>query len=167
MNYLELGLRMILPAALVLFGAGVLLAFLEQRIARATSENRLPMATAASLRIILRSVIGLLAVLAVAMIFGVRLASLWAGISALLAMIAIGFFAGWSLMSSALATIIIMLWHPYKVGDTIEIPADSIRGRLREMNMMFSTIVDEEGSQFIVPNSQMLQKIVKVVKTTA
>lgn len=47
------------------------------------------------------------------------------------------------------------------MGDRIEVLPDEIKGKVVEMSMMFSTIRLEDKSEVLIPNSQMLQKMIK------
>lgn len=157
-------LQVILPAVITLIVGIVVWRLLETRMNTLTEGGRLPQDTGNALRILLRWVLGITVALVVATIFGVKMTSLWATLSALFAMIAIGLFAGWSLISSLLAAIVIMIWRPFRAGQDIELVADGISGRVIELNMMFSSIADADGNRIEIPNAQMLQKIIKVKK---
>lgn len=161
MEFVAYTLKAILPAIITVVIAFFLTRIIERRIRNLPREKDFSAANATILKLITRWVIGVIAVLVVATILGVKLTVLWTTISALLAMVAFGLFAGWSIISSFLATIIIMIWRPYKVGDRIEVLPDGIKGEVVEMSMMFSTIKLEDKGEVLIPNSQMLQKMIK------
>lgn len=155
--------KAVLPAIITIIVAFFLTRIIERGIQSLSRKKDFPEATTNIFKLITRWIIVIVTVLVVATIFGVELTVLWTAISALLAMIAFGLFAGWSIISSFLATIIIMIWRPYKVGDKIELLPDGIEGKVTEMSMMFSTIKLEDKGEVLIPNSQMLQKIIKKI----
>lgn len=154
-------LKVIIPAAITIGAAFFLIRLANRGIKNLARKKDFPEANQNVLELVIKWAIGICAVLIVATIFGVKLTSLWAAVSAVIAMAAIGFFAGWSLISSALATIIIMIWQPYNVGDEIEILPDGIKGKVVDISMMFSELEDKDSNKISIPNSQMLQKIIK------
>lgn len=85
----------------------------------------------------------------------------WATLTAVLAMVAIGFVAVWSVLSNTLCSIILMIVRPFNVGDTIEIPADALRGKVVDFSLIFTTLRDEDGSLLQVPNNTFFQKPIR------
>ncbi len=154
-------LKVFVPAIIVVALAFLLMKIVKKGIKNLSSKKNLPKATSNMLDLLARWVIVIGAILIIASIVGIELTALWAGVAALVTMAAIGFFAGWSLISSILAAIIIMIWQPYKVGNKIEILPDGIQGKVIFINMMFSILEDDDNNKFSIPNSQMLQKIIK------
>jgi small-conductance mechanosensitive channel len=101
---------------------------------------------------------------------GVSINNVWTMISAVVAMIAIGFVAVWSVLSNLLCTVMLIIFHPFRVGDEIEIidPAMTvgISGRVRNINLMFTTLMDTtavaDGPVIVqVPNNLLFQKIIR------
>ena len=82
-------------------------------------------------------------------------------ISTVLAMVAIGFFAVWSLLSHTTATIILIILHPFSVGDDIELPSENVKCRVIDLNFFFTTLIIHDGSQWRVPNNLFFQKVIK------
>lgn len=96
----------------------------------------------------------------------------WALASAILAAVAIGFFAMWSLLSNMTSALIILVFRPFRVGDAIELiePTNGTRlgGRVLDMNLMFTTLEmeSENGdppSLLHIPNNLFLQKTVRAL----
>lgn len=101
---------------------------------------------------------------------GVSINSVWTVISAIVAMLAIGFVAVWSVLSNLLCTLMLLLFRPFRVGDEIEIidPAMTagMKGRVRNINMIFTSLREEteEPDEFVeiqIPNNLFFQKIIK------
>lgn len=90
------------------------------------------------------------------------LANAWGVLSAVLAMVAIGFFAVWSVLSNLMCTVVLLLVRPFRVGDTVEIHPENLRGKVIDLNFTFTTLRDADGDLLRIPNNQFLQKIIRV-----
>lgn len=112
------------------------------------------------IRSMLRWVFALLTVFLALGEMGV-LHNVWAAVVGILAMIAIGFVAVWSVMSNVLCTLLLMIVRPFKIGDTVELPTDSLGGKVVNLNLMFTTLRDDEGRYVQVPNNTFFQKPVR------
>ena len=95
-------------------------------------------------------------------VWGIEIKNLWLSVTGLLAMVAIAFFAVWSLVGNILAGIIIYFTTPFKIDDLIEIQPEGIKGRVFAINSFFTLLVDEDNNYFNVPNSLFFQKFLKV-----
>ncbi len=155
--------KVVVPVIITIGLAFFLMRFIEGKIRGLSKKKDFSEANVTILKLIIRWIIIIVTTLVVATIFGIELTVLWTTISVLLGMIVFGLFAGWSIISSFLATIIIMVWRPYKVGDNIELLPDGIKGKVVEMSMMFSELKDENEHIIRIPNSMMLQKIIKKI----
>lgn len=94
-------------------------------------------------------------------VFGFQLGGLWAMISTIMAMIAIGFVAVWSMLSHTTATLILVILRPFSIGDDIELPSENVKGRVVDLNFFFTTLLTHEGAQWRVPNNLFFQKVMK------
>ena len=76
--------------------------------------------------------------------FGVSTGTVWAAVSAVLVMIAVGFVAVWSVLSNALCSMLLLIYAPFRVGDEIELvdPANGFKlaGRVVDLNLLFVTL---------------------------
>ncbi|MEZ4528945.1 MAG: mechanosensitive ion channel [Desulfobacterales bacterium] len=104
---------------------------------------------------------------------GITLNSIWTVISAIVAMIAIGFVAVWSVLSNLLCTVMLIVFHPFRIGDEIELidPAMTagLGGRVRNINLMFTSLQElpeksENRVEIMIPNNLFFQKIVRCKK---
>lgn len=100
------------------------------------------------------------------LIWGIDVKNLWVSITGILAMVAVAFFAVWSLVGNILAGIIIYFTSPFKINDTIEIMPDMIRGKVLAINTFYTMVVDEEQNYINVPNSLFFQKYIKNIRKT-
>lgn len=94
-------------------------------------------------------------------VLGFELGGLWAMISTVLGLIAIGFVAVWSLLSNASSTVLILFLRPFQIGDDLEIAGEPVAGRVVDLNFFYTTLQDSEGRLLQVPNNQFFQKTIK------
>lgn len=94
-------------------------------------------------------------------VFGFELGGIWAMLSTVLAMIAIGFVAMWSLLSNMTATVLLLFVRPFQIGDTVELQSENMKGRVSDINFFYTTLQAEGGSTFQVPNNLFFQKVIK------
>jgi small-conductance mechanosensitive channel len=111
------------------------------------------------LRRVLRWGAILLAVVLVLQSFGL-LENAWAAITAVLAMIAIGFVAVWSVMSNALCSLIILIARPFQIGDTLEFPPDNLKGKVVNFSLLFTTLRTEDDRLLQIPNNMFFQRVI-------
>ena len=97
-------------------------------------------------------------------IWGVNVKNLWISIAGILAMIAVAFFAVWSLVGNILAGFIIFFASPFKINDTIEILPDGIAGRVLAINTFYTVVTDSEDNYINIPNSLFFQKFIRNLK---
>jgi small-conductance mechanosensitive channel len=112
-------------------------------------------------RRILRWITRLLAAVLILSVFGFQIGGLWAVLSTVFGLVAIGFVAVWSIISHTSATMLILVLHPFQMGDDLEFPGEPIRGRVVNLNFFFTTLVDHEGKLYQIPNNLFFQKTVR------
>jgi len=88
------------------------------------------------------------------------LKSALATLAAMLAMIAIGFVAVWSVASNFLCSVILLVSRPFYVGDRITLLPDPVEGRVVNFNMLYTTLETDDGAFLQVPNNLFFQRIV-------
>ncbi len=104
---------------------------------------------------------------AVLLILGVvtSLGSLGVNVNALIAGLGLtGFAVGFALkdiISNMLAGTLIILYTPFRIGDTIKV--GSHEGRVVEINLRYTIIENEEG-KVLIPNSTMFTNIITLKK---
>lgn len=106
----------------------------------------------------------ILFLLSLVFVWGINVKNMWIGLTGFMAMVAIAFFAVWSLIGNILAGILLYFTTPFKINDTIEICPDNIKGKVLMINMFFTLIVDENGDNISIPNSMCFQKYIKNIK---
>lgn len=80
----------------------------------------------------------------------------------ILSLVAIGFVAMWSILSHMLASILIVIFRPFEVGDRVEIIGeDPVQGEVLDLNPVYTTLRTKEGGTLQVPNNLFFQKALK------
>ncbi|MEQ8903856.1 mechanosensitive ion channel domain-containing protein [Ekhidna sp.] len=96
-------------------------------------------------------------------VWGGDLNNLWISLGSILGVIAIGFFAIWSILSNIVAGIIIYTINPFKITDTLVLVEKEVTGKVIDIGLIYTKLEDKEGI-FTVPNNIFFQQIVKVKK---
>ncbi|TXD90436.1 mechanosensitive ion channel [Subsaximicrobium wynnwilliamsii] len=111
----------------------------------------------------------LLAILIEAIVFGVALKELSVIFSSIFAVIGIGLFAIWSILSNVTSGIIMFFSFPYKVGDKIRIHDKDfpIEGIIEDIQAFQLHLRENNGDLVTYPNNLMLQKAVTLVQKDA
>jgi len=112
-------------------------------------------------RRVLGWVIRLLGGILILSVFGFEIGGLWAMLSTILGLVAIGFVAVWSLISHTSASMLILLLQPFQMGDDLEFPGEPVRGRAVDFNFFFTTLIDHEGTLYQIPNNLFFQKTLR------
>lgn len=81
------------------------------------------------------------------------------GVVAIIVGIGISNIAG-NMLSAGLT----LTTFPAKIGDSIYIVNDKIRGRVDEINFIYTKIATEEGTEYAVPNNAIVQGNVRITK---
>lgn len=101
------------------------------------------------------------------LIWDVNLKHVWVSLTGLLALIAVAFFAVWSLVGNILAGVILYFTAPFKIDDTIMVLPDEVGGTVLAINTFYTVLIDENKNYINIPNSLFFQKFVKVIKNRA
>lgn len=96
-------------------------------------------------------------------VWGGDLNNLWISLGSILGVIAIGFFAIWSILSNIVAGIIIYTINPFKITDTLVLVEKEVTGKVVDIGLIYTKLEDKEGI-FTVPNNIFFQQVVKVKK---
>ena len=54
-----------------------------------------------------------------------------------------------------------------KIGESIFITGDNIRGRIEEISMLYTKVQTDEGKTYIIPNNAIIQGFVRILKDTS
>ncbi len=108
-----------------------------------------------------RWIVHIIALVLILGVFGFEISGIWAMVSTVLGLVAIGFVAVWSLLSNISSTLLILLLRPFQIGDDIELADDSVQGRVIDLNFFFITLLNHEGKFFQIPTNLFFQKAIK------
>jgi small-conductance mechanosensitive channel len=151
-----------LPVVLVILVGAFLMNLMVGRILlMIAGRTRLTELDVLPIRNVLSWLIRLLAVILIASAFGFQIGGIWAMISTLFGLVAIGFVAVWSLLSHTSATMFILFLRPFEMGDDLEFAGEPVRGRVVDINFFFTTLIDHEGNLQQIPNNLFFQKTLK------
>ncbi|MFC1941540.1 mechanosensitive ion channel family protein [Chloroflexota bacterium] len=155
-------LRVILPVIITIVVAILVERILSGVISRYGKKKGLSKSHSHMMRIIIRWAILVILIIVVASIFGVGIGNLWATFAGMLAMVIIGFFAMWSVLSNIFATLIILIARPFVIGDKVTILPENISGEAFDINIMYSKLKIDEGNVITVPNITFLTKFISI-----
>jgi len=102
---------------------------------------------------------------------GVDVGHLWTVLSAVMAMVAVGFVAAWSLLSNVSAALMILSSRHFAVGDEVEVleptGKEGLRGKVADVGLLCTTLEHPTagGTGRIVtkiPNNTFFQKALRV-----
>lgn len=87
----------------------------------------------------------------------------WIGITSIFGIVAIGFFAVWSILSNIVSGIVIILLKSIRIGDQIEVMGEGIQGRIENVTLFHVVLIDKKKNNIAIPNNLFIQKIIKVI----
>ena len=166
----EAWLARALIALIVLITALLVLRVVGRLISALQASRNLPDAAVLPIRRVVRWGVGLVAVLAALQLMGVPMSTVWAAISAVLALIAVGFVAVWSVLSNVACSFLLMVFKPFRIGDTVEVvesaAGPNVGGRVVDVTLMYVVLREEAGvdghaALVQVPNNLFFQKMVR------
>jgi small-conductance mechanosensitive channel len=145
----------------ILVGAFALFFGLKRAFQFAAQRANLPVLAFRPLRLAIRYTVLLVAASLILKRFGYNVDTLLAVIGTVLGLVAIGFVAVWSVLSNFLCTFVLILFKPFSIGDELEIPGDSVAGKVVDLTLIFTTLRNPTGEYIQVPNNIFFQKIFK------
>lgn len=155
-------LAAVLPVVLgIIIGTVVLNLVIGRMLTLLADRTHLTRTEVQPIRHVARWILRIIATVLILGVLGFELGGLWAMISTVLGLIAIGFVAVWSLLSNASSTVLILFLRPFQVGDDVEFAGEPVRGRVMDLNFFFTTLLDHEGNLVQIPNNLFFQKTLK------
>lgn len=96
-------------------------------------------------------------------VFGVPARTLWAGLLSVALVIAVAFFASWSLLSNILSSVLLLTFSQARIGDVVELrdtkrDEAGILGRITDINLFFVTI-EELTADVNISNTPAVSQI--------
>ena len=154
----------------ILFGiVGLLSVIIRQSIKRIAKRTDINEARAKLIGRYVTFTLVLIALLILSFILGAELDDLAVVFSSVFAVIGIGLFAVWSILSNVTSGVIMFFSFPYKVGDKIEIHDKDypIQGIIEDIRAFQLHLRMDNGDLITYPNNLMLQKAVTLVQKDA
>lgn len=155
---------------LIVVGAWLLNRLTRALIARLSSRAIIPAELAVAFKRGVSSVITLTALLLALEQVGVSATVLWTAFTGFIAVAAIAFFAGWSVLSNVFCMLLIVATRPFRLYDDIEVLENGekpgLRGRVIDLNLIYTTLREppsQDGASSVlhVPNSLFFQRVVR------
>lgn len=81
------------------------------------------------------------------------------GVTAVIIGIALSTIVG-NILSGGL----VLTTFPAKIGDSILIVNDNLRGKIDEVNLLYTKILTDQGSEYFVPNNAVIQGNIRLIK---
>jgi len=161
------GIRLEVPATLVVLIAAAigilsLNRLLRRLLLRIDPRFRPPYETVALLAQLLSGVLWLCVGLALLDIWGIGVSGIWTFLVSVITLIGVGFLATWTMVSNVTASLFLTIWHPFRLGEAVEILPECIKGRVIDRNLMFAVLREEGGTILHVPNNFFFQKMFRV-----
>lgn len=111
---------------------------------------------------IVTSVLWAVTALVIINTWGVNLGGVWTVLVGAITVIGVGFLATWAMISNVTASFLLVLFRPFRFGQTVEILPENRKGRVTKINLMFTTLRENNGNELQVPNNLFFQKIFRV-----
>jgi small-conductance mechanosensitive channel len=97
----------------------------------------------------------------------VPLGNLWTAVSTVIALVAIGFFAVWSVLSHMTAAVVLFFQRPFRPGDNLQLADDNYIGEVVKTGLFYTVVRDSDGGLSQIPNNILFQRRFRVTKPTA
>ena len=99
-------------------------------------------------------------------IWGVNMNQLTLFVSSVLAVLGVGFFAQWSILSNLTSSMILFFNHPVRIGDRIRILDKDfeLTGEVTDISGFFFFMTTDKGEHITLPNNLVIQKGIEVIK---
>ena len=140
----------------------VLNRLLRRWVRRVEARVHLPYETVLTLTRVVSGSLWLITAMLVLNMWGIGLSGLWTLLASVVAVIGVGFLAVWTIISNVTASFFITLWRPFRLGQTVELLPENLKGRVIDRNLMFTVLRDEGGGTLQVPNNLFFQKMFRV-----
>lgn len=160
-NFLRVMVAALPAVVAIIVGAALLHYLVGKGLSLFAAKTRFTEHDVAPIRRIVGWLITAVSVVLILGAFGFNIGGIWGILSTILAMVAIGFVAVWSVLSNTLCTLIILVFRPFSIGDEIEFPGEPVKGRVEDLNFIYTTLACEDGAVIQVPNNLFFQKTLR------
>jgi small-conductance mechanosensitive channel len=156
---------LLLTVALIIFALIAIVALnrlMRGWLRSAEARVHLSYETALTLTRVVSGGLWLVTALLVLNLWGISVSGVWTLLASAIAVIGVGFLAVWTMVSNVTASFFISLWRPFRLGQTVEILPEALKGRVIDRNLMFTILRDDGGNLLQVPNNLFFQKMFRV-----
>jgi small-conductance mechanosensitive channel len=122
----------------------------------------LPYETALTAARVLTVVVWVIVAMLLLEMWGISVGGLWTLLVSAATVIGVGFLATWTMVSNITASFFIAIWRPFRLGDTIEVLPENLKGRVIDGNLMFVVVRESSGCVIQIPNNLFFQRMFKV-----
>ncbi len=143
--------------AILLLGM-LAMVFLLRALDMAGSRAKVPTLVLQPMRNVVKLLVALIVLTLVLGQFGIELMSI---LTATVALVAIGFFAVWSLVSHVTATFLLVVVKPFNMNDTVKFAGEEVKGKVVDINLFFTSLQTDDGDRYQVPNNLFFQKTLR------
>jgi small-conductance mechanosensitive channel len=159
----------IIWTAIVIFGLLFLRFGLKQSAKRIAKRDELNFARTRLIFKYINVLVSFIAIFSLLLIWGVEVRELALVFSSVFAVIGIGLFAIWSVLSNVTSGVIMFFSCPYKIGDKIKIHDDDFLSPviIEDIKAFQLHLRTEDGELVTYPNNLFLQKPVTLLKKDA
>jgi small-conductance mechanosensitive channel len=162
----DVGLLPVLMTVVVLVAASVAILLLKRLLknwlTRLQPRLHLPYETVLTITRVFTGALWVIALMVALEIWGISLGGLWTLMVSAATVIGVGFLATWTMVSNITASFFITIWRPFRLGDTVEVLPENLRGRVIDSNLMFVAMREDNGAVIQVPNNLFFQKMFRV-----
>jgi len=95
---------------------------------------------------------------------GIGMGDLGIFLGSMVALLGVGLFAQWSILSNVTASIIVFFFFPYRIGDHVKIldSENTVEGTIQEIALFHVILSDKDHNTVTFPNSMVFQKAVVI-----
>ncbi len=149
--------------ALTVLLAFIAIKFLKRFVRQTAQRHEMPPARSHVIVRFGQTLIYLTALVVVSTVLGFGVEGIFFATSSFFAIVGIAFFANWSILSNATASVILYFAFPFRIGDRLLIENEPrFSGTLTDVTLFYLRIENEHGSIITVPANIAIQKIVTI-----
>jgi len=156
----------LLLTAVLLIGAAIAIVLLRRLLQNwlrgFEARLGLPYEIVLTVTRVITGVLWVVTFLLVLEIWGIGVGGVWTLLVSAATLIGVGFLATWTMVSNITASLFLVIWRPFRLGDTVEMLPESLKGRVVDRNLMFVVLREDAGSAIRIPNNLFFQKMFRV-----
>ena len=92
----------------------------------------------------------------------VPLGNVWTAVSTMMALVAIGFVAVWSILSHMTASLVLFFQRPFRPGEYLQLADDAYSGKVTKTGLFYTVVEDADGGRSQIPNNILFQRRFRV-----